>query len=355
MPSIQMRRGRKADFDPWKMKQGEWAVTTDTTAGNQWIWMCFNPGTVHRIATYETFEMWLNEFKDDTTKELKDALNLYFQKLQTDTDSYFQGRIRDDWEPVLKSYVTQAQTSASSAAQSASSAATSETNAKSSQTAAKASETNAKTSETNAKTSETAAKTSETNAMNWAKLSESHSHGSTGVRSGENTDNAKYWSEQAAQSAASVQEKANWVWRSDYDPKATYQIHNLVEYNGCVWIAMKDNPQGTPQEDHVNWDLFAYGYSPEGRVEKIIHLQEILPASWSGSEKNWTVTLSIPNLSVDDSVYVYKQQNLTPAQRQAIDKADLDGPKRTTDNQLPLIARSKEKPDTLYLRIVVEK
>ena len=41
------------------------------------------------------------------------------------------------------------------------------------------------------------ASTSATNASNSARLAESHNHGNTGARTGENTDNAKYWSQQA--------------------------------------------------------------------------------------------------------------------------------------------------------------
>ena len=76
-------------------------------------------------------------------------------------------------------------------------------NAKTSETNAKTSETNAKTSETNAKTSETNAKASEDNiagceencALN-AKAARSYAVGDTDYRTGENTDNAKYYYQQ---------------------------------------------------------------------------------------------------------------------------------------------------------------
>ena len=75
-----------------------------------------------------------------------------------------------------------------------SAAATYASNAASSATAAKTSETNAKSSETAAATSATNAKTSETNAKNWAV-------GPSGSGSGTDTNNAKYYAEQAAKSA----------------------------------------------------------------------------------------------------------------------------------------------------------
>ena len=100
-----------------------------------------------------------------------------------------------------KTSETNAKSSQTAAATSATNAKTSETNAKSSQTAAATSATNAKTSETNAANSATAAatsatnaKTSETNAKNWAV-------GPSGSGSGTDTNNAKYYAEQAAKSA----------------------------------------------------------------------------------------------------------------------------------------------------------
>lgn len=44
--AIQMRRGAYAQFDPSKMKAGEWAVSTDSDTKKQQIWMCFAPGIV---------------------------------------------------------------------------------------------------------------------------------------------------------------------------------------------------------------------------------------------------------------------------------------------------------------------
>lgn len=54
--AIQMRRGAYAEFDPLKMKAGEWAVSTDSDAKKQQIWMCFAPGIVKRMGTVEDFD-----------------------------------------------------------------------------------------------------------------------------------------------------------------------------------------------------------------------------------------------------------------------------------------------------------
>lgn len=50
--ALQNRRGLEADFDPSKMLPGEWAVSLDT----KYVRMCFSPGVVMRMATYESFE-----------------------------------------------------------------------------------------------------------------------------------------------------------------------------------------------------------------------------------------------------------------------------------------------------------
>lgn len=59
--AIQMRRGQKADFDPSKMLPGEWAVSIDSDTTKQWVWMCFAPGVVKRIATFEDIEWVLSD------------------------------------------------------------------------------------------------------------------------------------------------------------------------------------------------------------------------------------------------------------------------------------------------------
>lgn len=59
--AIQNRRGLKKDFDPTKMLPGEFAVSIDSETENQIVWMCFAPGVVKRIGTYEDFRKYLDE------------------------------------------------------------------------------------------------------------------------------------------------------------------------------------------------------------------------------------------------------------------------------------------------------
>ena len=85
------------------------------------------------------------------------------------------------------------------AATSAANASTSEINAASSATKAGTSATNASASEANAFTSKTDAATSATTAADKATLAISYAVGGTGTREGEDTDNAKYYKEQASE------------------------------------------------------------------------------------------------------------------------------------------------------------
>lgn len=64
-------------------------------------------------------------------------------------------------------------------------------------------------SEANTKTSETNAKTSETNASASASKAQSYAEGGTGTRTGEDSDNAKYYAEQASNSASSAESSAS--------------------------------------------------------------------------------------------------------------------------------------------------
>lgn len=123
------------------------------------------------------------------------------------------------------SNATNAKNSATASATSASNAKTSEDNAKASATKAKASEeqsainatasdnsqrealqsvANAKTAEANALSYANDAKTAKDSASDYAKLAQSYANGSSGTRTNEETDNAKYYSDQAKSVSNSI-------------------------------------------------------------------------------------------------------------------------------------------------------
>ena len=74
---------------------------------------------------------------------------------------------------------------------------------------AQANQSAAAKSESNAKASETAAATSESNAAESATKAQSYATGGTNSRTGEDTDNAKYYSQQSAQSQSAAAESAD--------------------------------------------------------------------------------------------------------------------------------------------------
>lgn len=73
--AIQMRRGLKKDFDPSKMLPGEWAVSIDSDTQNQIIWMCFGPGIVKRMGTYEDFRQQIQEASADIWEPYEETIN----------------------------------------------------------------------------------------------------------------------------------------------------------------------------------------------------------------------------------------------------------------------------------------
>ena len=159
--AIQMRRGAYAEFDPLKMKAGEWAVSTDSDTKKQQIWMCFAPGIVKRMGTVEDFDVEIQRLIQGYLDGMAESVEKAQESAQTATEKATSA----------SSSASQAQKSAELATSKAQESATSASNARASETEAKASATNARTSEgsasisaRNAKTSETNSKASETNA-----------------------------------------------------------------------------------------------------------------------------------------------------------------------------------------------
>lgn len=75
------RNGRYADFDPSKLRAGEWAVVMmddpDTKDGKS-VYLCFSAGTVKRMATYEdmrdNIENLNNDMMEDLTADIQKVI-----------------------------------------------------------------------------------------------------------------------------------------------------------------------------------------------------------------------------------------------------------------------------------------
>lgn len=183
--AIQMRRGAYSEFDPLKMKAGEWAVSTDSDTKKQQIWMCFAPGIVKRMGTVEDFDMeiqiLIRKYLDsmaESVKKAQESAELATSKAQESSDSADKAKASEDkakeYEESAHSTITVINEAAEATRLNKEAAAQAEANAKASENqalsyknsasaseqASKASETNAKTYANNASTSATSASTS---------------------------------------------------------------------------------------------------------------------------------------------------------------------------------------------------
>lgn len=194
--AIQVRRGLRADFNPSKLLPGEWAVSIDSDTDNQIVWMCFAPNIVKRMGTYEDFQKQIEEItesiKEDFINSVKEEVSEYvaaIEQAKTEVERLaeevsqskadvitIQTDIEQTYLPMIAQYVLDAEQSKNLASgyanNSLESAELSSSYAEQSQASAVAS-------------------------SNSSVLAKSYTHGGTGTREGEDSDNAKYYMEQA--------------------------------------------------------------------------------------------------------------------------------------------------------------
>lgn len=208
--AIQVRRGLKKDFDPYKMLPGEWAVSIDAATSNQIVWMCFAGGLVKRMGTYEDFYAQIEEATEEIKNYYLTALGEAKDQLQNDLESYIQGKVDDEWIPELEALVQRAENAAVAAETSEKNAKASENKSKEYQKSAEENATTAaqkateagNSAEVTAKSAEAAAESAGTatakakEASDWSDLSESFAHGGTGLRENEDADNSEYYYQQ---------------------------------------------------------------------------------------------------------------------------------------------------------------
>ena len=132
------------------------------------------------------------------TAEIRDA-SIGIEKLSLTAVSQLEGYVSSASQSAqtATTKANEASESATSALNSANTAVNASNSAVASATSAQTSATSAQTSANNAATSASSASSSAANATSQATLSQSWAVGNTGARDGENTNNAKYWAEQA--------------------------------------------------------------------------------------------------------------------------------------------------------------
>lgn len=173
--AIVMRQGEYADFVPSKMRPGEWAVVLaddPVVPDGKSVFIAFAAGNVKRMATYEDMKDLIGEAAGDIRNQyidifddLKDQYIIVFNGIKNEAKIYCDraaGYTNDskNQADISKSYADAADASRTAAADSA-----------------------------------TQAAQSAGVAADFSKESESHSHGGTGTRPGEDTDNSLYYSQ----------------------------------------------------------------------------------------------------------------------------------------------------------------
>ena len=137
---IYVRRGMEADFDPEKMKPGEWAVSINTDRRKQKIWMCFAPGVVKRMGTYEDFADQIEDATDEIKNKYLETFNEILKDMKTNKDlvetdynfvKEFKELLENTYMQEIAASVKAASSSAASASQSATAAADSADDAES--------------------------------------------------------------------------------------------------------------------------------------------------------------------------------------------------------------------------------
>lgn len=94
--TMQMRYGLEEDLEPDQLTTGEWAVSTDA----RYVRMCFAPGIVLRMATYEAFEQDMVEIQTilATCRDIQAAVEV-FERLseQHKNDAASSALLSESW------------------------------------------------------------------------------------------------------------------------------------------------------------------------------------------------------------------------------------------------------------------
>ena len=275
--AIQMRRGQLADYNKNKMLSGEWGISIDEDTNDQKAFIAFAPGVDKEVlfvedaaeqiaeATAEAIDMateeaeaWahgnsfhVNDYAsgDGSTRAFALAetpssiLGVYVDGASVSAYTLSGKTITFTTAPAsgsnnIRVYYT-VNTTADNAKYYKEQAASSASSASSSASSASGSASSASSSASSASGSASSAAGSATTATTQATLSKSYAVGGTGSRSGENTDNAKYYKEQAEAAAAMVDAQRILGDFASYEPTTTasraYNVGEYLTHNGYLY------------------------------------------------------------------------------------------------------------------------
>ena len=249
---------------------------------------------------------------EESTKNVADKIadsNKIAQSYAVGGTNYRTGEDTDNaryYYSGAKTAEANSETYKSNAAASESAAATSEINAKTSETNAAKSASSASSSAESATASKTAAATSEQNASNSANYAranatraESYAIGGTSSRSGEDTDNAKYYAQQAKKSAEI----------------AAGSITGVSSFNGRTGTIMPAS--GDYKAEQISYDNSASGVSAntvQSAIDKVAEsdakkaIKADVDSSLSGKQDNLGIKSIGSNLTLSGGVLDAKKQ-----------------------------------------------
>jgi len=289
--AIQIRRGLQADFDPSKMLPGEWAVSIDTDSSKQVVWMCFSPGVVKPMATITDMLDQIAAATDDIKQQYITAFNIILdeieaKRIEVAENTVFVGNFKtlleNTYIPGIEQDVTDAANSASAAS-----------------------------------ASKAAAAGSATTATQQATLAASLTHGGTGTRPGEDTDNAEHYKNQAKEIAGIT----TIINDTTASANQTYSSNKIEEI-----------------KSELNSDLSA-------KATTAIYTATIT-TTWTGSAAPYTQDITLTGILATDTPVIDVLLSDTLATAQAQEKAwNYVSRIKTSANKISVIC-NKTKPTT---------
>lgn len=334
---ILMRRGQEVNFDPSKMIPGEWAVSLDS----KYVRMCFQPGVCVRMATYDAFEADMVQIQRILTEcqTVEEAVQRIYEEIKdvaVDVE-----RIETAAANALKSEQN-ALNSANSASQSANTATQKASDAAGSANTASAKAEQATEGARIATEKASEAANSVENVRNMSDVSQSYAVGGTGTREGEDTDNSKYYNQQASDNADRAESAAERASAVADVGIATTEKAGLVRPDGET---IRVDPDGTIHADRGTTSYTDLENKP--KINDVVlegekTLEELGIASKEALEKTdnkvniiienaelkFKETASGENIHLDDSadaklvefaLYGKSRQNGTPTPQNPVD------------------------------------
>lgn len=273
--AIQMRRGPLAQYDESKMLPGEWGIAIDDDTNDQKAFVAFAPGIDKEVLFVEDAEERIEAIAAEAVAYATEQAKAWARGDGFHVNDYASGdgsttafTLTEPPASVLGVYVNGAETSAYTVSGAVitftEAPASGEDNirvyytvntqydnakyyknqAASSASSASTSASTATTKASQASTSASTASTAATTATTQATKAQSYAVGGTSSRTGEDTDNAKYYKEQAEAAAAMLDAEKILGNFAHYESTATasqaYAVGEHLTYNGYLYRVIAD-------------------------------------------------------------------------------------------------------------------